>query len=264
MVLKYVKESRSIIVAVIPANVDVANQEVLSIAEQYDPKGERTLGVITKPDLVDPGTEHQVIRMARGELIPMKLGYFVVRSRNAKELKEGTSNVARDSTERTFFSKDPWNQLPSGRAGTSYLKGFLEILYMKHIRSHMPSVLNEIEDRLKACKDQLSALGPATKTPDEQRHYLITVANRAKIIIEDALCGNYERGKLARRADLRLRNAIHILNEKLAKSVNKSVKVWKFEGESDNYEHEELDEAGNSVVKERIGESSLFFTIVCS
>ena len=48
--------------AVVPANVDVATQEIIQMAEDADPKGQRTLGVLTKPDLVDKGAEDKVRR----------------------------------------------------------------------------------------------------------------------------------------------------------------------------------------------------------
>ncbi len=55
------RNPRSVILAVIPANVDIATQEILEMAEELDVKGERTLGVLTKPDLVDKGAEPPVI-----------------------------------------------------------------------------------------------------------------------------------------------------------------------------------------------------------
>ena len=46
--------------AVVPANVDIATQEIIQMAEDADPRGQRTLGVLTKPDLVDKGAEDKV------------------------------------------------------------------------------------------------------------------------------------------------------------------------------------------------------------
>ncbi|KKF97613.1 Interferon-induced GTP-binding protein Mx2 [Ceratocystis platani] len=51
IVTKYIKDKRTIILAVIPSNVDIATQEILSLAKEHDPQGERTLGILTKPDL---------------------------------------------------------------------------------------------------------------------------------------------------------------------------------------------------------------------
>ena len=66
MVNNYMKNPRSVILAVIPANVDIATQEILKMAEKCDTKGQRTLGVLTKPDLVDRGAEHRVIDLVEG------------------------------------------------------------------------------------------------------------------------------------------------------------------------------------------------------
>ena len=44
----------------VPANVDIATQEIVQLAEDADQTKERTLGVITKPDLVDKGAEEKV------------------------------------------------------------------------------------------------------------------------------------------------------------------------------------------------------------
>ena len=66
MVNHYMKNPRSVILAVIPANVDIATQEILKMAQKCDAKGERTLGVLTKPDLVDKGAENRVVDLVEG------------------------------------------------------------------------------------------------------------------------------------------------------------------------------------------------------
>ena len=67
MVTHYMKNIRSIILAVIPANVDIATQEILKMAENCDKNGQRTLGVLTKPDLVDKGAEPSVVDLVEGK-----------------------------------------------------------------------------------------------------------------------------------------------------------------------------------------------------
>lgn len=66
MVNNYMKNPRSVILAVIPANVDIATQEILKMAEKCDKQGQRTLGVLTKPDLVDKGAEKGVVSLVEG------------------------------------------------------------------------------------------------------------------------------------------------------------------------------------------------------
>lgn len=67
MVSNYMKTPRAVILAVIPANVDIATQEILEMAAECDTEGERTLGVLTKPDLVDPGAEQHVLNLLEGK-----------------------------------------------------------------------------------------------------------------------------------------------------------------------------------------------------
>ncbi len=67
MVNHYMKNPRSIILAVVPANVDIATQEILKMAGKFDREGQRTLGVLTKPDLVDRGAENRVVDLVEGK-----------------------------------------------------------------------------------------------------------------------------------------------------------------------------------------------------
>ena len=84
LVKRYIRDGRTIILAVLPSNVDIATQEILELAEDYDKNGERTLGVLTKPDLVlEPGAQAAVCDLVQGKKRPLTLGYFLVRNRGA-------------------------------------------------------------------------------------------------------------------------------------------------------------------------------------
>ena len=84
LVKKYIKDDRTVILAVLPSNVDIATQEILELAEDYDKNGERTLGVLTKPDLVlEPSAQAAVCDLVQGKKRPLTLGYFLVRNRGA-------------------------------------------------------------------------------------------------------------------------------------------------------------------------------------
>ena len=89
MITEFMENPRSIILAVVPANVDIATQEIIHMAEQADPKQKRTLGVLTKPDLVDPGAEDKVLQLLQAE--SSSLGYAVVCNRSQKLLATNTA-----------------------------------------------------------------------------------------------------------------------------------------------------------------------------
>lgn len=44
-----------------------------------DPSGKRTIGVLTKPDLINPGGEAEVLDVLNNIRKPLKLGYVMVK-----------------------------------------------------------------------------------------------------------------------------------------------------------------------------------------
>lgn len=105
MIKSYIKDSRIIILAVISAPVNIATQEILSMAEEADPLGQRTLSVLTKPDLVDKGDEELVMNLVHGIKNKLNLSYCMVRDRGQQE--KALSSTDRHQNERHFFSTSP-------------------------------------------------------------------------------------------------------------------------------------------------------------
>jgi hypothetical protein len=65
MAKRYCAEDRTIILCVIPANADMATSQGLDLARKWDPDGSRTLGVITKIDIMDRGTDASAMILNR-------------------------------------------------------------------------------------------------------------------------------------------------------------------------------------------------------
>ncbi|TSK17736.1 Interferon-induced GTP-binding protein Mx1 [Bagarius yarrelli] len=78
LIRKFITKQETINLVVVPSNVDIATTEALKMAQEVDPDGERTLGILTKPDLVDKGTEDTVVSIIRNEIIYLKKGYMIV------------------------------------------------------------------------------------------------------------------------------------------------------------------------------------------
>ena len=70
----------ALILAISPANLDLANSDALKLAKAVDPAGDRTIGVITKIDLMDDGTD--CLEVLQGSVYPLKLGYYGVKCRS--------------------------------------------------------------------------------------------------------------------------------------------------------------------------------------
>ena len=80
----YVQKRSSIIMAITPANQDLANSDALKLARRVDPQGDRTIGVLTKIDLMDEGTN--CVDIIQGKVYPLKLGYIGVIGRSQKDI----------------------------------------------------------------------------------------------------------------------------------------------------------------------------------
>ena len=128
MATRFMENPRAVILAVNPANVDLATQEILDMAAKCDPDKQRTLGIMTKPDLVDRGSEKDKIKVLEGKSHRLKLGWCVVRNPGQQELNNPT--LDRHAAEKAFFNtQEPWRKLPKDRVGIKALQSRLgEIL----------------------------------------------------------------------------------------------------------------------------------------
>jgi len=105
LVQSYMAESRSIILAVVSAKNDYANQIVTKLARDVDPMGVRTLGIITKPDTLYVGSESEkaFVNLAKNEDVTFRLGWHVLKNRDYAN--RDCPAQERDEEERSFFTK---------------------------------------------------------------------------------------------------------------------------------------------------------------
>jgi interferon-induced GTP-binding protein Mx len=91
LIKAFLLDPRTIILAVVPANQDIATVDILDRAQGVDPGGERTIGVLTKSDLVSPGGEDEVLAVANNIRKPLRLGYVMLRNRSQREIMNNIS-----------------------------------------------------------------------------------------------------------------------------------------------------------------------------
>ena len=139
MVEGYMKNPRSVMLAVVPANVDIATQGILQRAKEMDPEGIRTLGILTKPDLTPEGSERKVVDTVMGRSNKLKLGWHVLRNAGQRQLKD--SIETRHEKERTFFAREPyWKEIDKSRVGVDALRTRLGDVLASHVRREFPQV----------------------------------------------------------------------------------------------------------------------------
>ncbi|XP_052093658.1 dynamin-1-like isoform X4 [Mytilus californianus] len=148
MVLEFISKDSCLILAVSPANTDLANSDALKIAKEVDPQGIRTIGVITKLDLMDEGTDARDILENR--TLPLRRGYIGVVNRSQKDI-EGRKDIrAALAGERKFFLSHPAYRHMADRMGTPFLQRVLNQQLTNHIKDTLPALRNKLQSQLLA------------------------------------------------------------------------------------------------------------------
>ncbi|KAM7093028.1 dynamin-1 isoform 7-T7 [Molossus nigricans] len=146
MLMQFVTKENCLILAVSPANSDLANSDALKIAKEVDPQGQRTIGVITKLDLMDEGTDARDV--LENKLLPLRRGYIGVVNRSQKDIDGKKDITAALAAERKFFLSHPSYRHLADRMGTPYLQKVLNQQLTNHIRDTLPGLRNKLQSQL--------------------------------------------------------------------------------------------------------------------
>uniref|UniRef100_A0A671P0B5 dynamin GTPase n=1 Tax=Sinocyclocheilus anshuiensis TaxID=1608454 RepID=A0A671P0B5_9TELE len=146
MLLQFISKENCLILAVTPANSDLANSDALKISKEVDPQGLRTIGVITKLDLMDEGTDARDI--LENKLLPLRRGYIGVVNRSQKDIDGRKDIKVALAAERKFFLSHPAYRHMAERMGTSYLQKTLNQQLTNHIRDTLPALRSKLQSQL--------------------------------------------------------------------------------------------------------------------
>ncbi|XP_071275125.1 dynamin-2 isoform X1 [Agelaius tricolor] len=146
MILQFISRESSLILAVTPANMDLANSDALKMAKEVDPQGLRTIGVITKLDLMDEGTDARDV--LENKLLPLRRGYIGVVNRSQKDIDGKKDIRAALAAERKFFLSHPAYRHMAERMGTPHLQRVLNQQLTNHIRESLPSLRSKLQSQL--------------------------------------------------------------------------------------------------------------------
>ena len=191
MARRYVEDPLTIILCVIAANSDIATSDGLMLAKDIDVAGTRTLGVLTKLDIMDAGTDAKKVLM--NEEIPLKLGYVGVKNRSKQDLNNKISMAETQRKEREFFKTHPvYKNLPAGHLGTEVLINKLTKIYFRIIRENLPRIVKAINDRVKTAEEELQGLGQPMPTDDAGKMSMLwNMINEYCDVFRKVLQGKY-------------------------------------------------------------------------
>ncbi|KAG6830725.1 hypothetical protein H0H92_015004 [Tricholoma furcatifolium] len=115
LVVKSISDPNTLILVTIPTSDDMQNQAAARLAREADPSGERTIGVLTKPDTVSDGATGQLQNwkdVLEGKAHFLKHGYYCVRLPNDAERSRTKSRSDLQKFEARFFENiSPWNTI---------------------------------------------------------------------------------------------------------------------------------------------------------
>ncbi|KAG6011970.1 hypothetical protein E4U54_007790 [Claviceps lovelessii] len=190
---RYMKSPRTIILAVIGGNNDYVQAPILKKARHFDPKGSRTIGVLTKPDMTERiGLEDKFIEVVMNKDLEnhFKLGWYVLLNPGPGENWFTAEDRARK--EADFFTRGRWSALPPHMWGVAALRAKLSIQLQKHIGKHVKSLRRQIQQALERCDGQLKAMGSAKDTIEEMRFEMGELFTASNNLVTPAVNGNYK------------------------------------------------------------------------
>ena len=156
--LNYIKDPYTIILCALDANQDITTSDGLYLAKQVDYLGERTLGVLTKVDLMDEGTNCKEI--LENKFVPLKLGYIATKNRSKLDLINNISIKEGLLKEKIFFEEnDVYNQMDKRLFGTQSLIEKLVEVYTNMFYKNIGDIIGSINQHIKRINNELIILG---------------------------------------------------------------------------------------------------------
>jgi dynamin 1-like protein len=171
LISEYIAKPNSIILAVSPANVDIVNSEALKLARHVDPLGRRTIGILTKLDLMDHGTN--ALDILSGRVYPLKLGFIGVVNRSQQDIQGDKPLSEALKSEADFFRHHPAYRNMAGRCGTHFLAKSLNSTLMSHIRDRLPDIKARLNTLMGQTQQELASYGSKQFSGKDHRGSLI-------------------------------------------------------------------------------------------
>ncbi|KAM4130354.1 hypothetical protein ACJW30_01G094600 [Castanea mollissima] len=173
MIMAHIRQENCIILAVTPANSDLATSDALQMAREADPTGSRTIGVITKLDIMDRGTDARNFLL--GKVVPLRLGYVGVVNRSQEDINKNRSIAEALAYEEQFFHDHPVYSGLSDRCGIPQLAKKLNQILEQHIRMVLPGLKAELNSHMMSVVKELRMYGEAMESKGEQGVILLNI-----------------------------------------------------------------------------------------
>jgi dynamin 1-like protein len=185
MVKKYVSQSNTLILAISAANQDIATSAGLQMAKEVDPSGDRTLGVLTKLDLMDSGTDAMAI--LKGHVVPLRRGFIAVVNRSQKDINDRKNIVDAREAEARYFQTHPVYSQIAPMCGTEFLTKTLNKHLLEHIHAALPELTARVDMMLAQTRKQMEKFGSFEPSAASNESMLYDILTKFVQTIKDKL-----------------------------------------------------------------------------
>ena len=168
----YIEDSNVIILAISSATEDIENSVSIKLAKKYDPEGKRTIGVITKVDLMNEGTNW--VKTLQGEKFKLKHGFVAVKWRSPNDIKNKLSIRDWLCEEEDFFrNKENGYSEIAHQQGIRFLREKASDLLKNHLINYLPKIQKDIKGNFDFKVNELSNLPTHVEVKESERESYI-------------------------------------------------------------------------------------------
>ncbi|KAM0673295.1 vacuolar protein sorting-associated protein 1 [Gurleya vavrai] len=187
MCRSYIINKNAIILAVSSANIDISNSDALQLARSVDNTYDRTIGVLTKIDLMDKGTD--VINILSGRIIKLRFGFVPIVSRSQEDIDKNKSIKTALLEEKEFFANHLSYKSKNVYCGTSFLVSKLNFILHEHIKICLPELQDKVNNFIIKNQKELLNIGYVNLSPKET---ILKIINDITKKFSDILNGNFD------------------------------------------------------------------------
>ncbi|KAI3719362.1 hypothetical protein L6452_20259 [Arctium lappa] len=188
MVRTYVEKPNSIILAISPANQDIATSDAMKLAREVDPSGKRTFGVLTKLDLMDKGTN--ALDVLEGRAYRLQHPWVGIVNRSQADINKNTDMIYARRREQEYFATSPDYGHLASKMGSAYLAKLLSQHLESVIKAKIPGITSLINKGVDEMEAELDHLGrPIAVDAGAQMYTILELCRAFDKIFKEHLDG---------------------------------------------------------------------------
>ncbi|PNY16146.1 dynamin-related protein 1e-like [Trifolium pratense] len=193
MVRSYVEKPNCIILAISPANQDIATSDAIKLSREVDPSGERTFGVLTKLDLMDKGTN--ALDVLEGRSYRLQHPWVGIVNRSQADINKNVDMIVARRKEVEYFETSPDYGHLASKMGSEYLAKLLSEHLEKVIKARIPSITSLINKSIEELESEMDHLGrPIAVDAGAQLYTILELCRKFERVFKEHLDGGRSGG----------------------------------------------------------------------